>query len=119
MHSFVRTMWKRDSGHRRMDLRMAVVLMVSCCLLFAEGCSYPEVGPKAYEISKALYSVCRLKRQEDLDKVTEAISAAAAKSELSEAESEWLSAIVEQARSGEWDAAAEEARAILEDQVKQ
>ena len=92
-------------------------MLVFVCLSFCLGCGYPEVGPKAYEISKALYSVCNLKRQDDLDRISEAISRAASNSELSESESGWLMAIVEQARSGEWEAAAEEARSILQDQV--
>ncbi len=94
--------------------------MVACvCLLSCLGCGYPPVGPKAYEITKALYSVCNLKRQDDLDKVTDVISQAVSRSELSKSESEWLMSIVEQAKSGEWSAAAEEARSILKDQVNQ
>jgi hypothetical protein len=92
-------------------------LPVTACLIFCLGCGYPEVSPKTYEISKALYAVCNLKQKDDLDKVTDVISEAVSESEVSEDESEWLLAIVEKAGSGEWEEAAEDARSILEDQV--
>lgn len=101
----------------RLNWRTWIAWLAGICLFAGQGCSYPEVSPKAYEISKALYSVCNLKRKDDLDKVSDAISAAVKTAELSKTESEWLTAIVEQARSGEWEEAADEARAILQDQI--
>ena len=104
-------------GANRFDLPAWLALFVCVCSLSCLGCGYPEVSPKAYDITKALYSVCNLKREGDLDKVTDTISKAAANSKLSEDESEWLLAIVEKARNGEWETAAQEAHSILKDQV--
>ena len=101
----------------KFDSRCWTMWLASICLVICAGCGYPQVSPKAYEISKALYTVCNLKRQDDLDKVADAISTAESASELNEGESGWLIEIVEQARSGEWEAAELESRLILEDQV--
>lgn len=104
------------SPHWLNELFRAFVLVVTC-LICCAGCGYPKIGEKAYEISKALYSTCNLKREKDLDKVSEVIEQAFSASELSESESEWLMAIVEQARSGEWESAEQEVRSIMEDQT--
>ena len=92
--------------------------LVCVLMIFCQGCGYPKISPKAYEISKAMYLVCNMKRQDDLDKVAVVISEAAAASEISESESEWLMGIVEGVRAGEWEAAGLEARSILQDQVE-
>lgn len=86
-------------------------------LLNSGGCGYPEVSPRTYEISKALYSACNRHSAEHLDKACEALESAAEAEEISESEKTWLMAIVDQARDGEWDSAALEARTILEDQI--
>ena len=92
-------------------------VLTSACLVCFSGCSYPQIGEKAYEISKALYMTCNLKREKDLDKVSELIRQAASDSELSESESELLLNIVAKAEDGEWEAAEQEVRSILEDQT--
>lgn len=104
--------WGRWLNARRWTLPLTCAFLVSCV-----GCGYPKVSPKAYEISKALYSVCNLKRQDDLDKVSDVISQAVSTSELTESEAEWLMVILEQARAGDWEAAALEARSVLQDQT--
>jgi len=104
--------WLRQFRQPRWMTMFTCVFLI-CCL----GCGYPEVSPQAYDITKALYSVCNLKREGDLDKVTDTISKAVTNSQLSEDESEWLLAIVEKARNGEWEVAAQEAHSILKDQV--
>jgi hypothetical protein len=102
---------------RWLSLPLWMATLVCVFLNFCSGCGYPEVGPKAYEISKALYSTCNLKRENDLDRVSEIIEQAASASEISESESEWLMAIVAQAKAGDWAAAEQEVRSILEDQT--
>jgi len=104
-----RTNWINS---RRRAMLLTCAFMVSCL-----GCGYPEVSPKAYEISKGLYTVCNLKRQSDLDQVSDVISKAASASELTKSEAGWLMGIVEQARAGQWEAAGLEARSILQDQA--
>ena len=108
---------ERRVGTKRLGLPGFRVMLTCVCLVCCLGCGYPEVSPKAYQISKALYSVCNMKREGDLNKVMDAISKATADSELNDDEAEWLLAIVEKARTGEWDSAAQDARSILKDQI--
>ncbi|QDT29698.1 hypothetical protein Enr10x_50530 [Gimesia panareensis] len=95
---------------------LALVLFL-CGGLLLSGCGYPEVSPKTYEISKALYSVCNQKSQERLEAVEELIQSSLEQEEISEREAEWLGEIIRQARQGEWEAALRETRQIMEDQV--
>ena len=92
--------------------------LAGCALVCCSGCGYPKIGERAYEISKALYSTCNLKRENDLDKVADAIEKAASASEITESESEWLLEIVQKAKDGQWEAAEQEVRSILEDQTE-
>jgi len=117
MNSSIRAKAERGGETKRLGLPRWMTMFACACLVCCLGCGYPEVSPKVYEITKALYSVCNLKRDGDLDKVTNVISKAATDSELSDDESEWLLAIVQKARNGEWEAAAQEAHSILKDQV--
>lgn len=98
-------------------IKAGLIALASLTLLSTQGCGYPEISPRAYELSKTLYSTCSLKRESDLDKITELITQAQSMSELTDSEGEWLAGIVNQARSGDWQSASEEARAILDDQV--
>ncbi len=85
-----------------------------CC--FA-GCGYPEVSPKTYEISKALYSACNRKSAEHVTKASELIEVHHESGNLSEREAKWLREIVRDAESGSWEAATLEARQLMEDQI--
>lgn len=93
-------------------------MLASCALVCCSGCGYPKIGERAYEISKALYSTCNLKRENDLDKVADAIEQAASASEITESESEWLLEVVQKAKDGQWEAAEQEVRSILQDQTE-
>ena len=98
----------RTSG----SLAVALLLIVS-----VSGCGYPEVSPKTYELSKALYSICNLKREAGLPKVIELIESSLALQEITEVESRWLSEIVKLAEDGEWESATLQSRQILEAQI--
>ncbi len=90
------------------------VLLLLCGLT---GCGYPDVSPKTYEISKALYSACNRKSEEHVSKVSELIESHLESGDLSEREANWLRAIVRDAENGKWEAATLEARQLMEDQV--
>ncbi|MCA9074724.1 MAG: hypothetical protein KDA93_06810 [Planctomycetaceae bacterium] len=91
---------------------LAVVL--AFCLI---GCGYPEVSPKSYELATALYSACNRRSEEHLAKVSDLMETHAKSGDITNREFEWLQAIVEQAEEGDWEAAASEARQIMNDQV--
>ena len=94
--------------------------MTSVCALglFVSGCGYGEVSPKAYEIAKALWSICERKDAERLDKVSELIAESEKAGEVTAEEAGWLRDIVEDGRDGDWDDAVEAAREMMSDQVK-
>ena len=100
----------------RFDLRaIGVVMLLICPGVW--GCGYPEVSPKSYELSKALYSACNRRSDEHVSRVVELVTVTQAAGEISDRESKWLRAIADQAREGEWEAATLEARQIMEDQI--
>lgn len=81
------------------------------------GCGYPEISPKSYELATALYSACNRHSEEHLAKVSDLMETHAESGDITDREFEWLQAIVEQAEEGDWEAAASEARQIMNDQV--
>ncbi|NQV27353.1 MAG: hypothetical protein HQ518_23645 [Rhodopirellula sp.] len=115
--SFLKNPLNQQSDPTPSTCREFVLAVGYSILVCCVGCGYPEVSPKTYEISKALYSMCSLKREQDLARVTDVISQARDAQELSDSESAWLMAIVGQAQKGKWQSAASEARKILEDQT--
>ena len=98
----------------RMTFSLLVLLFGS---LLLSGCGYPEVSPKTYELSKALYSVCNQKSPERLDKVQALIQSSLNQEEITSREADWLNGIIKQAQAGEWDEALQESRRIMEDQA--
>ncbi len=82
------------------------------------GCGYPEVSPKTYEVANALYAAANRQSTEHIDKAAVLTDELLAAGEISDREAGWLKAIAEQARNGDWDSAAAEARALIADQAK-
>jgi hypothetical protein len=87
--------------------------------LLVSGCGgYGDVSPTAYEYAKALFSITNRRAEAKLDQVAGQIEAEQAAGKLSESEAGWLMAIVDDARDGQWQAANQAARRIMEDQVR-
>ena len=78
---------------------------------------YGEISPVAYEYSKALYSACLNKSELHLSKVEQSLGNSNDES-LTSNERIWLEAIFDEARDGNWQAAAKKARRMMEDQVQ-
>ena len=103
-------------GFHRKPCFIAVTAAVLCCAM--TGCQqYGDVSPRAYEVAKALYSVCNRQDAPGLAAVEAVISTGVAASELTASEEEWLLAIVEKARAGEWTYAMQDARVMMSEQV--
>ena len=82
------------------------------------GCrKYGDISPKAYEIAKALYSVCNRKDESGLDRITQLADEAATAGEISEDEQGYLLEIVATARAGDWESAMADARTMMSDQI--
>ncbi|TWU07243.1 hypothetical protein CA54_56480 [Symmachiella macrocystis] len=101
----------------RLHQRWAITILAAAFCTQLSGCGYPQVSPKAYEISKALYSVCNQKSTERLPAISELIEDALADGSLQETEGVWLNDIVTAGQNGDWESAARESRRIMDDQV--
>ena len=93
----------------------AAGLLAAIALLIPRG--YGLLSEQGYQISLATYSACNRKDTDTLNELVELIQAGQTTGELSKQESGWLIDIIETARSGDWDAAMQEARQLLDDQV--
>jgi hypothetical protein len=99
--------------------RFCLTPLLAASLFLAAGCGgYGEVSPAAYDIATALYSISNGRAADRLAEINTKIEAARASGDLTEQEASWLSAIVSDARNGDWAVAAKESRRILADQVK-
>ncbi len=93
-------------------------LTLVCFLVSIAGCGgYDEIGPVAYDFSKALYSITNRKAEEKLDEIDQRIEVALEQGELTNRESRWLKDIVQSARDGKWGSANKASRRMMEDQV--
>jgi hypothetical protein len=104
----------RFRNHHRRHLLAWVCILAA----IASGCGYPEVSPKTYEVANALYAATNRQSIEHVDKAIAVTEELLAAGEISEREAGWLKAIAEQARNGDWDNAATEARRLIADQVQ-
>lgn len=96
--------------------KLLVVILVTMMLPLS-GCGYPEVSPKTYEISKALYSVCNQKSEQRLEVVQKLIQSSLEQNEINASEAQWLNGIIAQAQEGNWGSAMQESRRMMEDQA--
>lgn len=101
----------------RYHCRQPVIWLIGVAMCM-NGCGYPEVSGKTYEIANALYNASNRRSVEHIDKALAVIEEQLAAGEISGQEAEWLRAIAEQARSGDWEGAAAESRSLIADQVR-
>ena len=94
----------------------AVILL--CGAVFSVGCnSYTEISPSAYQLATALYSACNLGDPTRLERISELNQEAFTNSQISQQEFDWIDQIVSQASAGQWKAATDDSRLLLEAQV--
>jgi hypothetical protein len=83
----------------------ALVLLVAGTLLLSSGCGYPEVQPVNMELITSLRTACSAREPKWLEANVEKIDAQKATGQMSDEEHATFMAIVEQARSGDWESA--------------
>ena len=88
---------------------MLLVLLVGCG-------GYPEVSPQALELAKAVDNLCNLQDASQIDQAREIVLNEHGAGAITEAEHSYLLNILDMAASGDWDAAQQESRRLLEDQ---
>ena len=107
------------SPHRRN--RIAVALLVTVGGLGATWyCSRPSVtlDERDYAIAVALYRVCNLQSTRGLAQVESLLQQPRESIQATARHPDQLHAIIDQARSGNWDSAMMACRALLDGQVK-
>lgn len=90
-------------------------LIAFCFFWFNRG--YGKVSPRAYEYSRAIYSTCLIKSEEGLARVEDQLANEEA-ADLTDREKSWLDSILAKARAGDWQAASQKAKRMMEDQVE-
>ncbi|MEX2112016.1 MAG: hypothetical protein WD845_02460 [Pirellulales bacterium] len=104
-----------------MQCRRARLWIGGCLVLLSAlvgGCGgYGDISPTAYEYAKALYSITNRRADGKLNEVAAQIEATRVAGKLSDAEAGWLTDIVNDSRSGKWEAANSAARRMMEDQA--
>lgn len=94
-------------------------LLILLTLSMTIGCGgYGEISPTAYEYAKAIYNIAGRKAESQVEPFCEQLKAARDAGQLSEKEAEWLLAIADKARLGDWKDASQAARRMMEDQVR-
>ena len=83
------------------------------------GRGYGTVSPDAYRIAHALYSSCLAKSEVRLEAVESTINNSSDGAlEITEKEQRWLKEIIADAKAGNWQSAATDARQMMEEQVQ-
>ena len=95
------------------------VLTIAVATFLWLGRGYGTVSPDAYQVAQALYSSCLAKSEVRLEAVESTINDAGDPSlEITAKEQRWLKAIIADAKAGNWQSAAADARQMMEDQVE-
>ena len=102
--------------NRKLILTSAVAIVIALVVsIWWLNRGYGEVSRQTYEISMALYSACQSKSEDRLSKIEQLLDEAG---EIPENERRWVEAIISRARDDNWESAANNARQMMEDQVK-
>lgn len=84
----------------------------------AGGCAdYGQVSPATYQYAQAAYSVSNRRASNHLEPLKSQLQTAQTNGELPAHEAEWLLDILADAESGDWDAAVQASRRMLENQA--
>lgn len=101
------------SNQRPLARSLAAVLILSGLIC---GCGYPQVSPGTYELAKVIDNLCSYRKPEQIDVARELIRKEHASRAISDSEQTLLMRILDQAQSGDWQGAGQEARELLQAQ---
>lgn len=85
-------------------------------ILTQAGCGYPKVSATAFELAKALNTVCNQKNADQLTAFRDLVEEKHAEGEITDGERKLLLNIAQTAESGDWKSAEHETRKLLKDQ---
>ena len=100
-------------------IALLCVSAIAVVMVLWLGRGYGTVSPDAYQVAQALYSSCLAKSEVRLEAVESMINDAGEQPlEITAKEQRWLKAMIADAKAGDWQSAAADARQMLEDQVE-
>ncbi|MDA0835894.1 MAG: hypothetical protein O2955_17975 [Planctomycetota bacterium] len=102
----------------QISIRTTAIALLTGMLFLTSCQKYGEVSPRAYDIAKALYSICNRKDAARLSTVEKLVTDSVAEGALTDSESGYLMAIVEKARSDNWESAMSDARLMMSEQIQ-
>lgn len=103
----------------RVWIFLAIVALVAVAIYLSLGRGYGKVSPRSYKVATALYGACLSKSEARLEKISQLIVDDEATDEpIPDHEATWLTSIVEQAKNGDWESAAQSSKRMMEDQVE-
>ena len=92
-----------------------VAVIVICASAFR---GFGTISDNAYQLATATYGACMAQSVERLDRVQSMLDDEEFVSGMSKKEVRWFKSIFEQARNNQWQAAAQTAKRMMEDQVE-
>jgi len=92
-------------------------LMIVFAVIWLKGCGYGTLSHSGYQHAQALYAICNRQDETALNKFSQRVAEMQNDNSLQDEEANWLNSIIEQARSGEWQAAQLETRELMESQL--
>ena len=98
---------------------VAVVFLVTGIIYWCSS-GYGKVSDDAYAVAKTLVGTCLAKSDERLEKVVSLLEGDGENEplEITDRERQWLESMIQKARNGDWESAANSARQMMEDQVE-
>ncbi|MEM7454382.1 MAG: hypothetical protein AAF456_08495 [Planctomycetota bacterium] len=96
----------------------AVAAVVIALVVWSSNQGYGKVSQSAYEVATATYSASLARSLERIESVEELLEEDSRLAAMSEQEVRWLRDILDSAKAGHWEEAADAARMMMEDQVE-
>lgn len=99
---------------------LAIFLIATASIYLIANRGYGKVSRESYDMATAIYGACLAKSEPRVEKVEQLILASdgSANDPMTKQERQWLIGIIQKAKNGNWDSAANSARRIMEDQIE-
>ena len=97
---------------------LGIVAAACMAVLLWPRDNYGGMSEQGYEITMALYAACNAQSPERLSAVEAIVSSSADQDQINPQELDWFNSVFDEAREGNWQAAAKQSREILMAQVE-
>lgn len=99
---------------------LAVILVAAASIFLISNQGYGKVSRESYDMATAIYGACLAKSEIRLQKIEQLIhiNNRTAPDPMTDRERKWLKSIIQKAKNGNWESAANSARRMMEDQIE-